>query len=222
MNRRIFISGVGYGLLSLSLAGCGFKLPGPGAAGNSPNAAAQEKNSSPDTKAEIGSQIQMNGGNNKLLIAYFSKTGNTREIANQIHANTGGDMFEIKTADPYPADYNATVDQAKKELENSYRPNLTAKVQNMAAYDVLFLGYPNWWGTIPMALFTFLEGYNFSGKAIIPFCTHEGSRLGRSVNDLRQLCPQATILDGLAIRGSSVKSAQNDVVTWLRQIGMIK
>jgi flavodoxin len=162
----------------------------------------------------------MNAGNKKLLIAYFSKTGNTREIANQIHASVGGDMFEIKTVDPYPADYNATVDQAKRELEVSYRPKLTATVPNMAAYDVMFLGYPNWWGTMPMALFTFLEGYDFAGKTIIPFCTHEGSRLGRSVSDLRKFCPQATLLDGLAIQGSSVKSAQNDVATWLRQIGM--
>ena len=124
MDRRIFISGVGHGLLSLSLVGCGFKLPGSGAAGDSPNAAPQGKNSSPSTKAGVSSQIQMNAGNNKLLIAYFSKTGNTREIANQIHANVGGDMFEIKTAAPYPADYNATVDQAKKELESNYRPTL--------------------------------------------------------------------------------------------------
>ena len=124
MDRRIFISGVGHGLLSLSLVGCGFKLPGSGAAGDSPNAAPQGKNGSPSTKAGVSSQIQMNAGNNKLLIAYFSKTGNTREIANQIHANVGGDMFEIKTAAPYPADYNATVDQAKKELESNYRPTL--------------------------------------------------------------------------------------------------
>lgn len=222
MDRRHFINGVGYGLLSLVLAGCGFKLPGWGTAGNGPNAVTQEKMSSLDTKADVGNQTQLNAGKKMILIAYFSKTGNTREIANQIHANVGGNMFEIKTVNPYPADYNATVDQAKKELESNFRPNLTARVQNIAAYDVIYLGYPNWWGTMPMALFTFLEGYNFSGKTIIPFCTHEGSRLGRSVNDLRQLCPQITILDGLAVRGSSVRSAQNDVATWLRQIGMIQ
>ncbi len=222
MDRRQFINGVGYGLLSLGLAGCSFKLPGSGDTGNSPNAAAQEKTSPPDAKAEIPNQGQRNAGNKKLLIAYFSKTGNTREIANQIHANVGGDMFEIKTVDPYPADYNATTEQAKREQETNYRPKLTATVPNMASYNVIFLGYPNWWGTMPMALFTFLEGYNFSGKTIVPFCTHEGSRLGRSVSDLRQLCPQANILDGLAVRGSSVKNAQNDVATWLRQIGMIK
>lgn len=210
-------------ILGLSLAACSSNKSG-GQAGTSsnPNITAQEKNSPPNTKAEIGDQPQMNTGNKKILIAYFSKTGNTREIANQIHANVGGDMFEIKTVDPYPADYKATVDQAKREQENNYRPKLATVVQNMDSYDVIFLGYPNWWGTMPMAVFTFLEGYNFSGKTIIPFCTHEGSRLGRSVNDIHQLCPQAALLDGLAIQGSSAKNAQNDVATWLRQIGMIK
>lgn len=208
-------------LLGLSLTACSGNNSS-GQTGPGINAAAQEKTSPLDTKAETGSQPQTNAGNKKILIAYFSKTGNTREVANQIHANVGGDMFEIKTVDPYPADYKATVDQAKREQENNYRPKLTATVQNMDSYDVIFLGYPNWWRTMPMAVFSFLEGYNFSGKTIIPFCTHEGSRLGRSVSDLRQLCPQATILDGLAIQGSSAKNAQNDVATWLRQIGIIK
>jgi flavodoxin len=210
-------------ILGLSLTACsGNNSGGQAGNGSNPNAAAQEKTSPPDTKAEIGSQTQLNTGNKKILIAYFSRSGNTREIANQIHANVGGDMFEIKAVDSYPADYNATTEQAKRELETNYRPKLTATVQNMASYDVIFLGYPNWWGTMPMAVFTFLEGHNFSGKTIIPFSTHEGSRFGRSVSDLRQLCPQATLLDGFAIRGSSAKSAQNDVATWLHQIGMIK
>ena len=207
-------------VLSLALSACSGNSSGQ--AGNGPNAAAQEKASPPDTKGETGSQPQTNAGNKKILIAYFSKTGNTREIANQIHANVGGDLFEIATVDPYPTDYKATVDQAKQEQENNYRPKLKATVQNMDAYDVIYLGYPDWWGTMPMAVFTFLESYNFSGKTIIPFCTHEGSRLGRSVNDIRALCPQSTILDGLAIRGSDAKNAQNDVAAWLRQIGMIK
>jgi flavodoxin len=99
---------------------------------------------------------------------------------------------------------------------------LAAKVENINSYDVVFVGYPDWWGTMPMAVFTFLEEYNFSGKTIVPFCTHEGSGLGRSVEDIRKLCPQSTIVEGLAVRGSSVKNAQNDVSDWLRKIGMIE
>ena len=159
---------------------------------------------------------------NNILVAYFSHTGNTREIANQIHKNVGGDIFEIVTVNPYPMDYDAVVDQAKKEQVDDYRPELATKVENMNSYDVVFVGYPNWWETMPMAVFSFLEEYDFSGKTIVPFCTHEGSRLGRSVEDIKRLCPQSTILDGLAVRGSEVKNAQDEVSEWLRELGMMK
>jgi flavodoxin len=137
---------------------------------------------------------------NNILVAYFSHTGNTRVIANQIHENVGGDIFEIVTVDPYPDDYNACVDKAKQEQDDNSRPELATKVENMDSYDVVFVGYPNWWGTMPMAVFTFLEEYDFSGKTIVPFCTHEGSGLGRSVEDIKELCPQSTILEGLQSR----------------------
>ncbi len=143
-------------------------------------------------------------------------------IANQIHKDVGGDIFEIVTVDPYPDDYNACVDKAKQEQDDDYRPKLKTKVENMDSYDVVFVGYPNWWGTMPMAVFTFLEEYDFSGKTIVPFCTHEGSRLGRSVEDIKELCPQSTILEGLAVRGGDVKNAQNEVSEWLRKIGMME
>ncbi|MCC5465126.1 flavodoxin [Pelosinus baikalensis] len=207
-------------IMALSLTACSGNNSGV-QAGNGPNVAAQEKTSPLNTKTESGDQKQMDSTRKKILIAYFSRTSNTREIANQIHENVGGDLFEIVTVNPYPADYNGTVDQAKREQENNSRPKLTAEVKNMDSYDVVFVGYPNWWGTMPMAVFTFWEGYNFSGKTIIPFSTHEGSGLGRSVNDIRALCPQATILDGLAIRGSDAKNARNDVSAWLRKLGMI-
>ena len=86
----------------------------------------------------------------------------------------------------------------------------------MADYDVIYLGYPNWWGTFPMAVFTFLESYDFTGKTIVPFCTHEGSGLGSSERDIKQLCPNAKILSGIAIRGGSVLSADNIVQSWLK------
>jgi flavodoxin len=156
----------------------------------------------------------------KILVAYFSWGGNTREIAGQIHQKTGGGLFEIKTVSPYPKEYRPTVEAAKKEQEAGARPKLAEQVGGMDSYDVIFLGYPNWWGTLPMPVFTFLESYNFSGKTIIPFCTHEGSALGRSVSDIKKLCPQATVRDGLAIRGGKVKRAQDDVTAWLRKNGI--
>lgn len=158
----------------------------------------------------------------KMLVAYFSHTGNTREIANQIHARVGGDIFEIKTVKPYPSDYDTLLDQARREQDTDYRPKLAAKVKDMGSYDVVFVGYPDWWNTMPMPVFTFLEQYNFAGKTIVPFCTHEGSGLGRSVRDIKRLCPKSTVLDGLAVRGSHVKGAQGEVAEWLHELGMIE
>jgi flavodoxin len=162
------------------------------------------------------------GQEKKILVADFSWSGNTRTIAEQIQKTTGNDLFEIKTATPYTTDYDAVVDQAQLEQRNNARPALAARVSDMDSYDTIFIGYPNWWGTLPMALFTFLESYDFSGKTIIPFCTHEGSGLGRSVGDIKKLCPQSTVRDGLAIRGGSVKSAGNNVTAWLRGLGIIR
>ena len=153
-----------------------------------------------------------------ILIAYFSHSGNTQVIANQIHESVGGDVFRIATVDPYPKDYDTVVDVAKREQKNGSRPKLSNHVSNMESYDVVFVGYPNWWSTMPMAVFSFLEQYDFSGKKIAPFCTHEGSALGRSVQDIRKLCPQSVILDGLAIRGGNVAAAKKDVRAWLKNI----
>lgn len=156
----------------------------------------------------------------KILVAYFSHSGNTREIANQIHATVGGDLFEVVALEPYPEDYRKCTEVAKREQENDARPPLKSKVENMDAYDTIFIGYPIWWGTIPMALFTFFESHDFSGKTIVPFCTHGGSGLGRSASDIARLCPGATVREGLAIRGSGVRSAQNEVAAWLQKQGM--
>jgi flavodoxin len=169
---------------------------------------------------EANIEISAQAGSSKILVAYFSHSGNTRMVAEQIHKTVGGDLFEIKTLNPYPTNYNAVVDAAQKEQQANARPALATQVSNLASYDVIFLGYPNWWGTLPMALFTFLESYNFSGKTIIPFCTHEGSALGRSVNDIRRLCPQSTVRDGLAIRGGNAARAGNDISAWLRRLGI--
>lgn len=156
----------------------------------------------------------------KILVAYFSHSGNTKVVANSIKETVGGDLFEIGTVEAYPTEYGAVVDKAKREQQADYRPKLTTKVQDMDAYDVVFVGYPNWWSTIPMGVFTFLEAYDLAGKTIIPFCTHEGSGLGRSVRDIRRLCPSSNVLDGLAVRGSSVNRAQSDVSAWLHKLGI--
>jgi flavodoxin len=163
-------------------------------------------------------------GSGKALIVYFSRVGtsksfagvdavssaslpkgNTIVIANMIRDIVGADMFQIVTVNSYPADYDETTDVALKEQHANARPKLSTHVPRMADYDTIFLGYPDWWGTLPMPVFSFLEEYDFSGKTIIPFCTHEGSGLGNSRSDIRRLCPKAKLLEGLAVRGSSNK-----------------
>lgn len=167
--------------------------------------------------------------NSKSLIAYYSRkgnnylngsivylpVGNTQVVAKKIQEITGSDLFEIDTIKPYPEDYTETTNVAMDEKRKNARPELTKVVDDMDAYDVIYLGYPNWWGTFPMAVFTFLESYDFSGKTIIPYCTHEGSGLGSSERDIKKLCPDAKVLPGLAIRGGSVKSADNSLKSWI-------
>jgi flavodoxin len=157
-----------------------------------------------------------------ILIAYFSHSGNTQVIADQIHESVGGDVFRIATVDPYPTDYDAVVKVAEREYKNSSRPNLSNQVAKMGSYDLVFVGHPIWWGTMPMAVFSFLEKYDFSGKKIAPFGTHEGSALGRSIHDLRELCPQSVILDGLAVKGGDVTAAKKKVRAWLKNVGVMK
>lgn len=162
----------------------------------------------------------------KVLIAYYSRTGTTRELANQIQQRVGGDLFELKTTHSYPKEYRATTNQAKKEQEDNFRPQLAAEPQNIESYGLIFIGFPTWWDTLPMAFFTFLERYRFAGKTLIPFCTHEGSGLGRSVSDIKSLCPKSTILEGIALRGGGIENVQSDsarrqVEEWLERSGML-
>ena len=155
--------------------------------------------------------------NQKKLISYFSWSGNTAAIAKLIQKETGAELFEIITIKPYPEDYYETTRVAKDELKKNARPELTGAIKNMDDYDIIYLGYPNWWGTFPMAVSTFLESYDFSGKTIVPFCTHEGSGIGRSEGDIRKLCPNAKVLSGIAIRGSSATRADNPILSWLKK-----
>lgn len=156
----------------------------------------------------------------KALILYFSHSGNTRECANQIHKKVGGDLVEIVPVETYPEDYDEVVAQAKRELKSDYRPALKTSVENIDSYDVIFVGSPNWWNTIAPPVMTFLSAHDLSGKTVAPFMTHEGTGLGRSVSNIAALCPNATILGGLAVWGREVKTAQYQVSEWLHKLGI--
>lgn len=154
-----------------------------------------------------------------ILIAYFSYSGNTRKLARQIQELTGGDLFEIQTVKEYPKEYKPCTEVAKKELEENARPPLKTKVKNMDQYKIVFIGCPSWWHTAPMAVFTFLEGYEFSGKTIIPFLTHE-SREDGAFAAIKKLTPKSKHLKGFDTFGSRVDKATPEVQKWLKEIGM--
>lgn len=169
----------------------------------------------------IGMYAQSTSGK-KILVAFYSWGGNTRNMAEQIKAFTNGDIFEIVPVNAYPKDYNACVDQAKKEINSNFKPPLKSKLPNLDSYDIIIVGSPNWWSTIAPPVATFLSSYNFKGKTILPFITHEGSRMGRSEDDIKKLCPSANLINGLPIRGSSVKNAGSDIKKWLQNNKVIK
>ena len=156
------------------------------------------------------------GGGKKMLVAYFSHTGNTRAIAQEIQEATGADIFEIVPANPYPASYGDVLARGRQELKDDVRPELKTAVPDIAPYDVVFVGSPNWFNTIVPPVMTFLSARDFAGKTIVPFMTHGGGGLGKSQQDLQRLAPGATLLEGRAYRGDAVEDAGEDVRTWLR------
>jgi flavodoxin len=168
----------------------------------------------------------------RILIAYFSRNGknfvngketsleagNTEKIANLIHQEVGGDLFWIEPLLAYSDNYEECVKQSKIEKESNSRPAVKNKVEGMADYDVIFLGYPDWWGTCPMVVLSFLEQYNLEGKTIITFCTHEGSRSMYSLADVKASAPKARILEGQAVNGTYLSNSEATIEDWLASL----
>lgn len=155
----------------------------------------------------------------KTLILYFSMSGNTQTVANFIHDEIGGDIIRLETEQTYPEDYNDLVDYAQEEQQENARPELKTKIENIDQYDTIFLGYPNWWGDMPMPIYTFLDEYDLSGKTIAPFITHGGSGLSGTDENIQEEEPDATVTEGLSIYGDDAKNSQSDVEDWLNSLG---
>ncbi|MBO7675106.1 MAG: NAD(P)H-dependent oxidoreductase [Atopobiaceae bacterium] len=165
------------------------------------------------------------------LVAYFSRAGqnygnggvinlpkgNTEILAEAIAADLGADLFKIETVEAYPEDYFATTDVAKRELRAQARPAIQGPLPSMEGVDAIVLGYPNWWGTMPMAVKTFLDACDLSGVTIAPLCTNEGSGLGGSVGDLRRSYPAANVTEGLSIRGTDAVRSTGKAVAWAKR-----
>lgn len=147
-------------------------------------------------------------------------TGNTGVVADMIAQATGADLFSIRTVEQYPDTYDATLDQGQQEQSDGARPELATHLENLDSYDTIFLGFPNWWGDMPMAVYTFLDEVDLSGKTVIPFVTSGGSGFSNSISTIQQMEPQATVQEGLSISGSSATGAQQQVESWLSELGL--
>ena len=175
----------------------------------------------PDTETSEESSAETAAGDaGGTLVAYFSWSGNTEQMARMIQEETGADLFEIEPAEPYTDDYDALLDVARQEQADSSRPEVASQVENWDSYDVVFVGYPDWWSDAPMLIYSFLESYDWEGKALVPFCTSGGSGFGRSLEKLPDSAPEAVILEGLHVSGSSVDNADEEVTDWLNSLGL--
>lgn len=173
-------------------------------------------NATPGLGRISGTEMQRNSSEaENILIAYFSWGGNTQGIAKEIQSQTDADIFEITMVNPYSNNYNKVLDEAQRDQNENARPELSSHVENMEQYDTILLGYPNWWASIPMPVASFLEEYDFSGKTIIPFCSHGGGRFGQSLTAIAKLAPSATMGEALSVHYSGGSELSDDITNWL-------
>ena len=193
-------------IVVLGLAACGADRSQP--AGNSSEMAgsADQTDAGNDSAPENSSDPAQENGN--VLIAYFSHTGNTEAVAEQIAGLTGGTLAEIQRAE----EYGDLQEEAEAEILEGVRPAITVSVENVEDYDTVFVGYPIWWDEAPAMIATFLESYDFSGKTIIPFCTSASDSIDNSLHIFTELCPEANIADGLRVSSSA------DLTSWLESL----
>jgi len=158
--------------------------------------------------------------NDTRLIAYYSRSGNTRRIAKIIHQILGGTLHEILPEIPYPASYHQTLDRAKREIRSDIKPPLQSTLEQIETFNPIFIGSPNWWSTIAPPVASFLTQFDLSGKTIIPFCTHGGGGLNNIAKDIAKLCPRSNLLNSFVVYGSGRGNVRADAESWLNEIGI--
>lgn len=182
-------------------------------------------------------------GDGKILVAWFSYpepdgvgaltgasrlvidnvvVGHVEFLANIIIDETEADQFRMETVQQYPASHAPLIEQAQDELNNGVRPELKTRIENLDQYDIIFIGYPNWWGNLPAPLYTFLESYDFAGKTLVPFNSHGGSGLSNTVGTIRNMQPEADLRNGFTVSRNSVGNAANDLIVWLKELEVIE
>lgn len=219
--------------LLLSLSACSSTAneessPPPQQSG-SQTSASEEESDSPG--ASSGSAEESSGQTDfsapvetgsESLVVYFSWSGNTENVAKSVQSQTDSDIFEIVPATSYSDDYDTVLDVAQEEQKENARPAISGSIENIDQYDVVYVGFPNWWGDMPMILYTFFDTYDLSGKTIAPFCTSGGSGLSGTVNEIKSLEPDASVTEGLHIGSSSSSEPDDAVSQWLNDTGLAK
>ena len=222
MNKKVLV------LIALILIAIIAIVVGINLAGNNENTNTVQNQASSENQ-EVGQVAnnetntteghQNNQASENVLVLYFSHTGNTETVANFIHEAVGGDIVKLETEEQYTDNYNDLLDIAQEEKNENARPALSTQIENIDDYDTIFLGYPIWWADCPMAIYTFLDEYDLSGKIIAPFVTSGGSGLSGTPNDIQNEEPNATVTEGLSIRDDNVENSQSEVNEWLSEIG---
>lgn len=233
MMKKITMVAVA-GILACALAACG----GTGSATtqahgttavneneNSPGSTAvaeesTETASAQNTETESQENTKTITTQGSSLVVYFSWSGNTRNVAEEIGKQTGADLFELVPSTPYSEDYDTVLEEAQNEQNENARPEISETIDGFENYDVIYLGYPNWWGDMPMIIYSFLDDYDLSGKTIVPFCTSGGSGFSGSLNTIRSLEPEAEVLEGLSLGSSEASHPSNAVSEWLDSNGI--
>ena len=239
MLKRLFSIMLAVVVISSMFTGCGSSS----AKNNqtTKNDSAEKSSDINSSSNAVTEAVQNNTDNENILIAYFSVPenvdtdgidansgasivvknkdvlGNMQYMAMTIQEAIGGELFRIETKEKYPLEHETLVNQAKEEQNEEVRPELATHIENVEQYDIIFLGYPNWWGDMPQPLYTFLEEYDFSGKTIIPFNSHGGSGFSNTIEEIKKLQPNATVKDdGLSISRNDVAESEQEITDWAK------
>ena len=239
MKKRI-VSILLAAMLALSMTACGNSKDQE----EQTNVTTQESKEADTPEEETNQNDTSAQGGSNMLVAYFTyaenadlpdgvdasssasiqtwndeMTGNTGAVAHMISEATGAEMFSIQTVEKYPDSYDATIDQGQEEQSAGARPELSTHIENLDSYDTIFLGFPNWWGDMPMAVYSFLDEYDLSEKTIVPFVTSGGSGFSGSISDIEEILPETVpLLEGFSVYGTEAKEAHQDVENWLKEI----
>lgn len=206
------------GIMIFALSACGNGSAAENSSSEESSVSSEAQSTESQTSSEPESSVPETT-ETKALVVYFSWSGNTKAIAEEIAKQTGADIFEIVPVNAYSDVYETVTEVAQTERSEGARPEIEGTVDNFADYDIVYFGFPIWWGDMPMVMYTFLDSYDFSGKTVAVFASSASSGLGNTVDAIKEAEPEATVTEGLLLTGSTAEGAESKVSDWLSAIG---